>query len=380
MHTVSFPNLGLEFHLNAVAFQIGNFRLNWYSLIIGVGLLLAMWMAFKNCARFGVIGDKLVDVVLGGVVGGIIGARIYYVIFSWDDYKDNLSLIFKTWEGGLAIYGGIIGAFLVGGLVAKLRKVKVLAVMDLAAMGFLIGQGIGRWGNFVNGEAFGSNTTLPWGMTGDRIVGYLLSSPHVTGANIDPYGLVHPCFLYESIWCLVGFGLLFWYSFHRRFDGEVFIMYLGWYGLGRVMIEGLRTDSLMLGNLRVSQLLAGLLTVASVIVWLLLRSRIKASNDPEYLKCYGYTSAFQEEAAAYAAELKRKAKKIGASEIGASEIGASETGSAAPEAVEETAEAGAAEVAAAEDGTAAVEAEEDEIDKILAEQAAGEAEENGGAD
>lgn len=374
MHTVSFPNLGLEFHLNAVAFQIGNFHLNWYSLIIGAGLLLAMWMGFKNCARFGVIGDKLVDVILGGVIGGIIGARLYYVIFSWDDYKDNLSLIFKTWEGGLAIYGGIIGAFLVGGLVAKFRKVKVLAVMDLAAMGFLIGQGIGRWGNFVNGEAFGCNTTLPWGMTGDRIVGYLVSSPHVTGANIDPYGLVHPCFLYESLWCLVGFGLLFWYSFHRRFDGEVFILYLGWYGLGRVMIEGLRTDSLMLGNLRVSQLLAGLLTAASVILWLVIHSRIKASNDPEYLKCYGYTDAFKEEAETYAAELKKKenARK------------AKKAGLPAAEAAEETAEPAAetAEETPAEGETAAEAGEntEDEIDKILAEQASGEAEENGGAD
>lgn len=329
MHTVSFPNLGLEFHLNPVVFSIGNFSLNWYGLIIGVGILLALWMGFKNCNRFGIISDKLVDVVLAGIIGGIVGARLYYVAFRWEDYRDDLTLIFKTWEGGLAIYGGVIGAFLVGGITAKLRKVKVPAVMDLAALGFLIGQGIGRWGNFVNGEAFGSNTDLPWGMTGDRIVSYLTSSSYVTGSGIDPNGLVHPCFLYESLWCLIGFGLLYWYSYRRRFDGEIFLMYLGWYGLGRVFIEGLRTDSLMLGNLRVSQLLAGLLVAASLIVWLVIHSRIKASNDPDYLKCYGKTEAFQQELADYeaAAQAKaaaRKQRKAGKSEPSAEESGTAE--------------------------------------------------------
>ena len=313
MHTVSFPNLGLEFNLNPVIFSIGNFQMTWYGALIGLGILLAMWMAFRNCKRFGIISDKMVDVVLAGIIGGIIGARLYFVAFRWEDYKDDLTLIFKTWEGGMAIYGGIIGAFLAGALVARLRKVKVLPMMDLAGMGFLIGQGIGRWGNFVNGEAFGSNTNLPWGMTGDRIVSYLSNSTHVTGQAIDAYGLVHPCFLYESIWCLLGFGLLYWYSKRRRFDGEVFLLYLAWYGLGRTFIEGLRTDSLMIGNIRVSQLLAALLVVASVILLLAVRSRIKAAHDDNYLKCYGETEAFQQELADYEAELAQKeaARKAG---------------------------------------------------------------------
>ncbi|MDD6033557.1 MAG: prolipoprotein diacylglyceryl transferase [Oscillospiraceae bacterium] len=344
MHTVCFPKLGLEFHLNPVVFSIGDFQLNWYGVLIGVGILLAMWMGFSNCKRFGIIGDKLVDVVLAGIIGGIVGARLYYVAFRWEDYKDDLSLIFRTWEGGLAIYGGIIGAFLVGGICARIRKVKVPAVMDLAAMGFLIGQGVGRWGNFVNGEAFGCNTDLPWGMTGDRIAYYLANSTHVTGTAVDPTAAVHPCFLYESIWCLIGFGLLFWYSRHRRFDGEIFLMYLGWYGLGRVFIEGLRTDSLMLGNLRVSQLLAGILVAASLITWLVIRSKIKSSNDPEYLKCYGQTEAFQQELADYEQLLKEKEEKKQARK-------AARKGAAAP-AGETPAGAASDEGAPAEEGAA----------------------------
>jgi len=314
MHTVTFPKLGLEFDLNPVVFSVGDFSLNWYGLLIGVGILLAMLFATYNSKRFGVIADRLMDAALGGIIGGIVGARIYYVAFRWDTYKDDLMSIFKTWEGGLAIYGGIIGGLLVGALVCKWRRVKVLPALDLASMGFLIGQGIGRWGNFVNGEAFGSNTDLPWGMSGDRIISYLSNSTHVTG-TVDPFVPVHPCFLYESLWCLAGFGLLYWYSRHRRFDGEILLMYLGWYGLGRVVIEGFRTDSLMVGQIRVSQLLAGLLVAASLLIWISVRSRIKAYNDPEYLKCYGETEAFAEEYEAYARSVKeketaKKAKKV----------------------------------------------------------------------
>lgn len=305
MHIVTFPKLGLEFNINPVVFSVGDFSLNWYGLLIGIGILLAMLFATYNSKRFGVIADRLMDAALGGIIGGIIGARLYYVAFRWDTYKDDLMSIFKTWEGGLAIYGGIIGGLLVGALVCKWRKVKVLPALDLASMGFLIGQGIGRWGNFVNGEAFGSNTDLPWGMSGVRITQYLADPSRVTG-NVHPFEPVHPCFLYESLWCLIGFALLYWYSKRRRFDGEILLMYLGWYGLGRVMIEGLRTDSLMLGQIRVSQLLAGLLVVASLLVWITIRSRIKAYNDPEYLKCYGETEAFAEEYEAYTRSVKEK--------------------------------------------------------------------------
>ena len=314
MHTVSFPKLGLEFHINPIAFSIGNVHIAWYGILIAVGILLAMFMAFKNCKRFGVNADKLVDVVLGGLIGGVVGARVYYVIFSWDQYKDNLSSIWHTWEGGMAIYGGIIGAFLVGGIVARVHKMHVLPVLDIAALGFLIGQGLGRWGNFINGEAFGCNTNLPWGMTGDRIVAYLSESKNIMaltelGITVDASAPVHPCFLYESLWCILGFVVLFIYSRHRRFDGEIFLMYLGWYSFERMFVEGLRTDSLMIGKIRVSQLLADLLFAACLLTWLIIRSKIRSAHDDNYLRCYAYTEQFEKDEAEYAELQKLKADK-----------------------------------------------------------------------
>lgn len=316
MHTVSFPKLGLEFNINPNALQIGSFRITWYGVIIAVGILLAMLMAFRNAKRFGVNADKLVDVVLGGLIGGVVGARLYYVIFSWDQYKDNLSAIWHTWEGGMAIYGGVIGAFLVGMIVARCHKMRVLPVLDLASLGFLIGQGIGRWGNFVNGEAFGCNTDLPWGMTGTRIVSYLSDTDNIAtltslGVSVDPNAPVHPCFLYESIWCLLGFVLLYLYSKkHRRFDGEIFLMYLGWYGFERMIVEGLRTDSLLIGKIRVSQLLAGLLFVACLIAWLVIRGKIRAAHDDNYLRCYALTEQYQKDEEDYAAYQALRADKV----------------------------------------------------------------------
>ena len=315
MHTVSFPKLGLEFNINPNALQIGSFRITWYGVIIAVGILLAMLMAFRNAKRFGVNADKLVDVVLGGLIGGVVGARLYYVIFSWDQYKDNLSAIWHTWEGGMAIYGGVIGAFLVGMIVARCHKMRVLPVLDLASLGFLIGQGIGRWGNFVNGEAFGCNTDLPWGMTGTWIVSYLADTDNIAtltslGVSVDPNAPVHPCFLYESIWCLLGFVLLYLYSKkHRRFDGEIFLMYLGWYGFERMIVEGLRTDSLLIGKIRVSQLLAGLLFVACLIAWLVIRGKIRAAHDDNYLRCYALTEQYQKDEEDYAAYQALRADK-----------------------------------------------------------------------
>lgn len=314
MNTVEFPGLGLTFHLNRVAFQIGDISVTWYGILITLGILLAMVFAMTQCKKFGIIPDKLIDVTLGGVVGGIVGARLYYVAFSWDTFKDDLSSIFKTWEGGMAIYGGLIGAILVGALIVKLRKMRLLPVLDIACMGFLIGQAIGRWGNFVNVEAFGSNTSLPWGMTGERITSYLSNSANVEtlnklGVTVDALAPVHPCFLYESLWCALGFLLLFLYSKHRKFDGELFLMYTAWYGLGRGVIEGLRTDSLLLGSIRVSQLLAFILVIAAVIIWCVVRSKIKRAHDENYLKLYVTTDAYQREVAAYEEKQAKKKNK-----------------------------------------------------------------------
>ena len=297
---LEFPKLGFELTLNSQAFSIGNFSVAWYGIIIAIGFLLALWYGLSRSKQYGINPDKMIDVVIGGIIGGIIGARLYYVLFSWADYKDDLLSIFKIWNGGLAIYGGIIGAVLVGGLICKWRKVKFSAMLDVAGLGFLIGQGIGRWGNFVNIEAYGSNTDLPWGMWSEKIVndyynGSLTISDSIT---FDPYSPVHPCFLYESLWCILGFVLVhFLWTKRRKFDGEIFLGYLAWYGAGRLFIEGLRTDSLMIGStrLRVSQVLAGLLVLASVIMIIVIRSRIRRSGDPEYLLPYVKTEAWQEE-------------------------------------------------------------------------------------
>lgn len=292
---VEFPKLGIELKFHN-SFSIGPFEIAYYGVIIAVGLLLALLYGLKKFKQVGVDSDKAIDAIIGGIIGGIIGARAYYVIFSWENYKDDIWSIFNIRNGGMAIYGGIIGALAVGLIIAKIKKIKLLPLLDVVGIGFLLGQGIGRWGNFFNVEAFGSNTNLPWGMTGPSIVSYLESKMdyfNSIGVTIDPTVPVHPCFLYESIWCIIGFVLLHFYLKHRKFDGEVFLMYLGYYGLGRFFIEGLRTDSLMIGTLRVSQLLAGLLVITSVIVIIAVRSKIKNSHDPEYLKLFALTEEGQ---------------------------------------------------------------------------------------
>ena len=244
--------------LNIMA--IGGFSVYWYGLLIGIGFLLGAGYAFANAKKVGVDGDRLIDMVITGLITGVIGARLYYVIFDWDFFKDDLSRIFDIRQGGLAIYGGIIAGVAGGMLMARIRKVRIRPALDLAAAGFLIGQGIGRWGNFINVEAFGDNTASIFGMTGPKIVGYLtqLKNSGVDWAqSIDPNMPVHPTFLYESVWCLAGFAIIaLWLMRRRKYDGEVFLFYLCWYGFGRFFIEGLRTDSLMIGPFRVSQLLA----------------------------------------------------------------------------------------------------------------------------
>lgn len=272
--TVSFPGLGLEFELNRVAFSIGGFNVYWYGLLIGIGFMLAGTYALLNARKVGVDSDRLIDVVMVGLVCGVIGARLYYVIFDWETFQGDLSKIFDIRQGGLAIYGGILAGMAGGIIMAKIRKVRVRPAMDLAAAGFLIGQGIGRWGNFVNVEAFGSNTNSILGMTGPKVVGYLTqvkNSGVAWAQNIDPHMPVHPTFLYESVWCLTGFLIIaLWLMRRRKYDGQVFLFYTAWYGLGRFFIEGLRTDSLMWGPVRVSQALAlvAFVTATALLIWL----------------------------------------------------------------------------------------------------------------
>ncbi|MBQ9842177.1 MAG: prolipoprotein diacylglyceryl transferase [Clostridia bacterium] len=252
VHHVEFPNLGLEFYLSR-GFTVFGFHIYWYAVIIACGLMLAVLYGMKNAKGFGIDQDRMLDVALITIPFAFLGARLYYVLFSGrlDWYLDDPVRVLNVRDGGLGIYGGIIVAFVVGTLACRWRKVNVLAMFDVASLGFLIGQGIGRWGNFFNQEAFGGNTDLPWGMTGDIIrsgqngAGYILTQP------------VHPTFLYESLWCLLGFVLLhILFKKAYKFNGMLFCGYAVWYGVGRFLIESLRTDSLMTGGLRTSQIVA----------------------------------------------------------------------------------------------------------------------------
>ncbi len=267
--TISFPGLGLSFNPSRVAFSIGSKPIYWYGIIIAAGFLLAVYYAMKRADQFGLTQDNIIDMLICAVPLAIIGARAYYCLFSWNLYKDDPIRVLYIWEGGLAIYGGVIGAVIGLFLYTKVKKVKTTAMLDIGGLGLLIGQSIGRWGNFMNREAFGAQTDsfLRMGLT------------DASGATI----YVHPTFLYESVWNAVGLLILHFYSKRRKFDGQIFLMYLGWYGLGRMFIEGLRTDSLYVGssNLRVSQLLAGICFLGVVIF--LVYDKIFREHDPEEL-------------------------------------------------------------------------------------------------
>lgn len=288
---IVFPKLGWEFSIDPTAFTVFGLDIQWYGIIITVGLLLAMLYCFPKMKRFGLDADRTIDVVIGGVIGGILGARIYYVILRWDEYAGDWKSIFNFRGGGLAIYGGLIGAVIVGLIICKIRKVKMLPMLDIAFIGFLIGQGIGRWGNFVNQEAFGGNTDSILGMTGGTIQqtiinesAYLDGSMYQEGLEISEKYAVHPCFLYESLWCILGFVLLSLFAKRRKFDGQILLMYLTWYGAERFLVEGLRSDSLMIGSLKASQALSAILVVASVIIHVIMLSKVK--RDPERYVLY----------------------------------------------------------------------------------------------
>jgi phosphatidylglycerol:prolipoprotein diacylglycerol transferase len=275
---ISFPGLfgDWQFTASSKALDVGN-GIYWYGIFIAAGLLIALWFCMRQAPRFGLVEDNLLDAALWGVPSGILGARLYYIVFYLDLYRTadgglDFGKMIRIWDGGLAIYGAIIAAFLTVYAVSRRKKFSYLALMDDVVMGMLIGQTLGRWGNFMNREAFGAVTDVPWRM---RLWA-------TTGEFYD----VHPTFLYESLWNLVGF-LLIWLVLtkRRRFDGENFLFYFLWYGLGRVWIEGLREDSLYLFDVtlfgapvRVSQALSALLIVVSAVLLLRNLRRSKAAG------------------------------------------------------------------------------------------------------
>ncbi len=266
--TISFPGLGLEFN-PARMLELGPLKIHFYGVIIALGLVLAVLYGWKRAKPLGFDQDKMTDGVLWIVPLAVFCARLYYCVFKWEEYADDPISILYIWNGGLAIYGGVLGAIVGVAIYCKVNKVNLPALLDLVALGFLIGQMVGRWGNFFNREAFGGETDSFLKMG-------LLNS--VTGETTYH----HPTFLYESVWNLAGLVLLHIFSKKRKYDGQVTLLYVAWYGLGRAMIEGLRTDSLYIPGtaIRVSQLLAIISCGAAVIVLLWQRGR---NHTPENL-------------------------------------------------------------------------------------------------
>lgn len=301
MDTISFPGLGLEFKVNRVAFSIGNFDIAWYGIIIAAGMLLAIIYCMVRAKKFNITVDDLSDLIIWSLIFSIIGARLYYCLFYVDSFGNNpyfskpLTIITGFRNGGLAIYGAVIAGFITAFIVCKIKKISTGATFDLVSLGLLIGQAIGRWGNFVNQEAYGSATNLPWRM--------LIDTPN--GPQT-----VHPCFLYESLWCVIGLIILHIYSKHRKFNGEIFLMYISWYSFGRFFIEALRTDSLMLGNLKVSQLVAAVFFIAAMSLLIYKRVKVKKALEEQNAE---YESLFEDTAKAVDIETAMYEKEYGLS-------------------------------------------------------------------
>lgn len=281
MDYISFPGLGITINVSPTAFKIGSVEIKWYALCIMLGFALAIVYVLVQGKKQGFKSDTFIDLAIIAMVFGLIGARLYYVLFRLDQYiKDPISILY-IWKGGLAIYGGVILAVLASFVYCRVKKHPFLKLADIAAPALLIGQGIGRWGNFFNQEAFGVNTGLPWGMTGNIVAENIRSEAADIkdrfGILLDSSKPVHPTFLYESLWCLLGVLVLWlFYKKFKKFDGEVALAYCAWYGFERMFVEGLRTDSLILfANIRISQVVAAVTFVTAVVLIIVFRIKSK---------------------------------------------------------------------------------------------------------
>lgn len=242
-------------NINPIAFEIFGISIMWYGILIALGVLIGALLALRQARRIGFKEEDLIDVIMIGIPVAIIGARLYYVLFNLDYYSNNPGDILNVRGGGLAIHGGIMAAVLAGAIFCKIRKVNFWQIADITAPSFIIAQGIGRWGNFINQEAYGVETTLPWGIL-------------IDGKT------VHPTFLYESIWSFMVFFFLVWFrNRHHKFDGQIFALYMILYSTARFFIEGLRTDSLYLGNFRVAQLVSLALVITGIVLLSYLRKK-----------------------------------------------------------------------------------------------------------
>lgn len=291
MTYVSFPGLGIEpFHMDRIAFSLFGIDVNWYGLIITCGMILAVLYALWHAKHEGVKSDDIIDLALALIFCGVLGARLYYVIMEFDQYLvtdgtfwknvgGTLYNIIAIWNGGLAIYGGIIAGFLAALVVARAKRIPFPVIADIAGPAVMVGQIIGRWGNFVNVEAYGAETTLPWRM------GVLYSFND--GVSFVSEKFVHPTFLYESLWNLVGLILITYLYKKKKFHGQMFLTYMTWYGFGRMLIEGLRADSLYVGSIRISQLVGFVTFVVGAVLLTVHLRRVKntsVNNTDEEMK------------------------------------------------------------------------------------------------
>ena len=283
---INFPNLGI--YLDHVGKNISIFGLSiaYYGIVIVTGMMIAIWIAQREAKRTGQNPEQYLDLAMIGIAAGILGARIYYVIFAWDYYKDDLLSIFNIRQGGLAIYGGIIGACIAVVIYSRKKKQNFSLLMDTASMSIVFGQIMGRWGNFFNREAFGDYTNnlfamqLPVSAVRANEITQKMWDHAVTVNGVE-YIQVHPTFLYESLWNVGVLLFLFWFRKRKKFNGEVFLMYLIGYGLGRIWIEGLRTDQLLLPvvGLPVSQLLSGCLVAGCTILVVWKRKKLSSGGE-----------------------------------------------------------------------------------------------------
>ncbi len=284
---IRFPHLGIEIASLGKGITIGGFTIAFYGMIIAFGMVMGYLMTAFQAKRTGQEPDLYLDLALWDIIFAVIGARIYYVIFTWDYYKDNLLQIFNTRGGGLAIYGGVIAGVITTIIFGKVRKQNFFQLLDTACIGLITGQIIGRWGNFCNREAFGGYTNGLFAMQlkqSDVAASNLTHSVLKHAVEIDGtrYIQVHPTFLYESFWNIGVLIILLLFTKHRKYNGQIFLIYLLGYGLGRVWIEGLRTDQLIFfgTGVAVSQVLSGVLVVASaaILIYRFVKDRQKAKS------------------------------------------------------------------------------------------------------
>lgn len=261
--------------LNPIAIELGPIQVHWYGVIIGLGALLALLIAVRESERRGLHKDTFVDLVLFAIPIAILGARAYYVIFQWDYYSQNPGDIIKIWNGGLAIHGGLIAAIITGAVFAKVKKLSFWKLADIAAPSIILGQAIGRWGNFMNQEAHGGPVTREF-LEGLFLPDFIVNQMYINGQYY------HPTFLYESLWNLAGFiGLMLLRKANFR-RGELFLTYVIWYSVGRFFVEGLRTDSLMLTEtLRIAQVIS--IVLVAVAVGIIIFRRLKGYSKVRYL-------------------------------------------------------------------------------------------------